>query len=407
MTVDPQESPTPIDKSDRGGKSLRALTLAVYVPIVIFAIGEGAVIPFIVLGATELGASASLAGAIFALQGVAALAFAIPAGTLIARFGSRRAAVISVIVTVVGLGGAALGDSVLAYAVSIFVIGIGWSIWRLVRFDFLVGAVDADRRGRALAVMGGSQRIGKFAGPLLAAAATLSFGLDGAFYIHMVVALIALAVFVSVPLTESAKSQRRQRVKLRGLTGDNRRTFVSGSVGLVILIIVRAARPLVLPLWALHIGLDAATVGLIFGLSSGIDAAMFYPAGVVMDRFGRKWVAIPSILLLSTSFLLLPLAQSFASLLAVGLLMGLGNGLGSGYGATLGSDLAPTAGRSEFLGMWQMIANLGNIAGPLLLGGMLTIASLGTASVAVAAIGALGAAQIALLVPETLPKTES
>ena len=404
VTVDPQESPTPIDRSDKGGKSLRALTLAVYVPIVIFAIGEGAVIPFIVLGAIELGASASLAGAIFALQGVSALVFAIPAGRLIGAFGSRRAAVVSVIVTVAGLGGAALGTTVFVYATSIFVIGVGWSIWRLVRFEFLVGAVDADKRGRALAVMGGSQRMGKFVGPLLAAAATLSFGLGGAFYIHMVVAVVALVVFVSVPLTESAKAPKRERVKLRGL-GGNRRTFVNGSVVLVILIVVRAARPLVVPLWAIHIGLDAATVGLIFGLSSGIDAVMFYPAGIVMDRFGRKWVAIPSITVLALSFFLLPLAQSFASLLAVALLMGLGNGLGSGYGATLGSDLAPKTGRAEFLGMWQMVANLGNIAGPLMLGGVLTVASLGTASFAVGAIGVLGLAQIAWLVPETRPNS--
>ena len=76
--------------------TLRSLVLAVYLPIVIFAIGEGAIIPFIVLGAQELGASASVAGVIFALQGVALLSFAVPSGALVARFGSRRSAAVAV-----------------------------------------------------------------------------------------------------------------------------------------------------------------------------------------------------------------------------------------------------------------------------------------------------------------------
>ena len=71
--------------------TIRSLVLAVYVPIVIFAIGEGAIIPFIVLRAQDLGASASVAGVIFALQGLALLSFAVPSGALVARFGSRPA----------------------------------------------------------------------------------------------------------------------------------------------------------------------------------------------------------------------------------------------------------------------------------------------------------------------------
>ena len=123
-----------------------------------------------------------------------------------------------------------------------------------------------------------------------------------------------------------------------------------------------------------------------------------------MDRRGRKWAAIPSTVLLAASFLVMPLAGNFASLLIVGLLMGLGNGLGSGYGATLGSDLAPADGRAEFLGMWSMVANLGTIGGPLILGGIVAIASVGVASVTIGIIGVVGASHIAFLVPETLAR---
>jgi MFS family permease len=385
-----------------GATRLRALVVAVYIPIVIYAIGEGAVIPFIVLGAQDLGASESVAGMVVALQGVALLIFAVPSGRIVARFGGRRAAAIAVAVTVGALLGAALAPSVAVYGLSIFGIGIGWSIWRLVRFDFLVGAVEADKRGRALSVMGGSQRIGKFVGPLIAAGAATALGLDGAFYLHMVVAVIALAVFVSVPLTDVERPPAKERRKIGGLAREHRRSFLTAGVGLIILIIMRAARPVILPLWAVHIGLGASDVGLIFGASSAVDAALFYVAGTVMDRYGRKWSAIPSTVVLALSFLVLPLASSFVSLLGVGILMGLGNGLGSGYGATVGSDLAPEDARAEFLGIWQMVANVGTISGPVLLGAIVAVASLGTASLVIGAVGLVGALQIGLFVPETL-----
>lgn len=381
--------------------TIRSLVLAVYVPIVIFAIGEGAVIPFIVLGAQELGASASVAGVIFALQGVALLSFAVPSGALVARYGSRRSAVVAVAVTGIGLFGAVASTSVILYAASTFVIGIGWSIWRLVRFEFVAGAIGAGQRGRALSVMGGSQRLGKFVGPLLAAASTASFGLAGAFYIHVAAAVLAAAVFVTVPLTDVDRGPRQKRLKAWRLAADHRSALSTAGVGLVLLMILRAARPVILPLWAVHIGLDPAAVGVIFGVSAAVDAALFYPAGVVMDRFGRKWAGVPSIATLALSFFLIPFTAGFGSLLLVGIVMGLGNGMGSGFGATLGSDLAPDVGRAEFLGVWQMVANLGNISAPLMVGGAVALASIAAASVAMGVIGAVGTAQIALLVTET------
>ena len=69
-----------------------------------------------------------------------------------------------------------------------------------------------------------------------------------------------------------------------------------------------------------------------------------------MDRFGRAWVAVPSMVVLGVSLLLVPLTQSTAALLLVGLLMGVGNGMSSGLVMTLGADLAPPGQRPVFLG---------------------------------------------------------
>ncbi len=49
---------------------------------------------------------------------------------------------------------------------------------------------------------------------------------------------------------------------------------------------------------------------LIFGVSGALDMLLFYPAGKVMDRFGRLWVAVPSMLTMAVGLAVLPLAHT-------------------------------------------------------------------------------------------------
>jgi hypothetical protein len=59
---------------------LSSLTLSVYIPTILFSIGQGAVIPIIPLFARELGSSLAAASLIVALRGIGQLIFDMPAG---------------------------------------------------------------------------------------------------------------------------------------------------------------------------------------------------------------------------------------------------------------------------------------------------------------------------------------
>ena len=150
-----------------------------------------------------------------------------------------------------------------------------------------------------------------------------------------------------------------------------------------------------MPLWADHIGLDAATISLIYGLAGGIDMLVFYPAGKVMDRKGRAWVAVPSMLVHGRRRCwLMPLSHSALTLLIAALALGFGNGIGSGMIMTLGADYSPAAGRAHFLGVWRLMADLGSTTGPALLSAATALLSLAagilcTGLVALAAGGVL------------------
>ena len=94
---------------------------------------------------------------------------------------------------------------------------------------------------------------------------------------------------------------------------------------------------------------------------------VFYPAGKVMDRRGRAWVAVPSMLIIGVAMTLTPFTHSATTLLLASLLIGFGNGIGSGMIMTLGADYSPIVGRAHFLGLWRLMSDIGSTGGPALL----------------------------------------
>jgi MFS family permease len=101
-----------------GGATLRSLGLSVYVPTFLFAVGQGAVIPVVALAARDEGASLALAGFIVALRGLGVLAFDVPAGWLVSKFGEQRAMVFATLLVIVALAGSAWAPGVWVFASS-------------------------------------------------------------------------------------------------------------------------------------------------------------------------------------------------------------------------------------------------------------------------------------------------
>jgi MFS family permease len=121
-----------------------------------------------------------------------------------------------------------------------------------------------------------------------------------------------------------------------------------------------------------------------------------------MDRLGRKWAAIPCLVLMSLSVGLIPLTQGFSGMLLVALLGGVGNGFGSGLMLTMGSDLAPDKGTGEVLGLIRMIQDIGSTSGPLLIGVLAQVFALTVSPLVVAGLGLAGAWVLVFRVAETL-----
>ncbi len=380
--------------------TLRSIAPAAFLPPALFSVGQGAIAPFVVISATDLGASPSQAALVVAIAGIGQLVADIPAGALAARFGDRAAMIGAAFVTCLALAVCMWAPNLPAFAAAMFCTGMGTAVWLLARQAYVAQAVPFHLRARAMSTLGGVFRIGLFVGPFLSGFVVSRVGLAGAYGVHLVACVVAVGVlFITRDVREVIPQTTAVPQSSLTLAREHRAVFSTVGVGVLLVSAVRATRQVVIPLWGQHLGLTPTTIALVFGISGGVDMLLFYPAGRVMDRYGRAAAAIPSMALLAVAHLLVPLTTSAGTLVAVGVLMGLGNGASSGLVMTLGADLAPPTARPRFLGIWRLLADVGTGAGPLVLSGMTAVASLAAGIVSFGAVGAIAGGFIGYWIP--------
>ena len=223
---------------------------------------------------------------------------------------------------------------------------MGLTLFELARHQFIAAHIANHNRGRAVAIIGGIFRLGSVIGPAVGGWLAQQAGFQAPF---LLMAGFALMTAVSILLFMPQQTLPHQPFSLRDYTRDLRDTFqacrrillVAGT-GQLMMQLVRRSRRIIIPLYAANaLGLDVAAVGLVMSIGSVLDTLMFIPAGVILDRYGRKAAIIPSLLIQGLGLVLLPLSASFTTLAAVAGLMGFGNGISSGTMLTLGAIMLP------------------------------------------------------------------
>ncbi|QNK79956.1 MFS transporter [Nakamurella sp. PAMC28650] len=382
--------------------TLRSITPSVFLPAMIYEIGNGATAPVIALTALQLGASPSTAGFMLALLGVGQVLGDIPASALADRIGDRHAMMLAAGLATIGLAGCFLAPDLAVLGISLLLIGMANATFYLARQSYLTEVVPTAMRARAMSTLGGSHRIGLFIGPFVGAAAIGLTELRSAYVVAMVTAVAAGVLLLVVPDVQLPPGQvttARGGVTSREMLAGHRRLFATLGVAILAVGAVRAARQTVLPLWAEHLGISAAGTSLIFGIASAVDMALFYPSGKVMDRYGRLAIALPSMTILGAAMMTLPLTSGALSLTIVAMVMSFGNGIGSGIMMTLGADAAPAVGRIKFLGIWRVFSDSGNAAGPVVMSLVASVTTLAVGIVSIGSAGLLAATALAIWVP--------
>ena len=402
------------------------LILPVFIPTFLLRLGSGLLVPILPLYAKSFDISYGLVGLVLAAEGIGHLVGDLPAAMVLNRIGRKAAMLLGVITVALCGAGLFFAPSILMVFLLRFVGGIGGALWDISRYAYLADATAVHQRGRALSVFGGISRIGTFLGPVIGGYIASATSVEYPFLVYGGISLLA-AVVAAIAVEASSKRvsppQHGLARHFANIFRAHRKNLITAGTGQLFAQTIRSGRYIIIPLYGAEVlGLGYEQIGLIMTISGFIDMMMFYPAGVIMDRFGRKFANVPSFALQAIGMVLIPLTESlalhlnlpfflldlitgeFIALLFPASLLGFGNGLSSGAMMTLGADLAPHDALSEFLGLWRLIGDGGRMSGPVCVGYVADLLGLSPAALAIAGIGLSAAGIFLFLVPETLEK---
>ena len=388
----------------------RSLAMSVYLPSFLMSLCQGSVLLMIPLFALHLGANPAVAALVFAMRGLGNMVCDVPAGFATARLGDKTTMLTGVLLmAIVGLA-ASQCNSPLQLAIAAFLFGSAMATWMLARLTHISDTVHVSQRGKAIATMAGLGRFGNLIGPISSGVIADQFGFEYVFICIGLIALVALSL-VTVSVKQNRKGHSEDSPGIVALIphilSNHRRVFATAGVSVLCLTILRSGRQLLLPLWGESLGLGATDIGFIVSCAAGVDMMMFIPVGFMMDNWGRKYSGVSCMGILALALFIIPLSDSFSTLLLAGMLAGLGNGFGSGINMTLAADFAPAHERGEFLGVWRLCSDLGSFAGPIVMGYIANTFMLATAFSFAGGLGVAGAVIMVVFVKETLVKPQS
>jgi MFS family permease len=376
-------------------------------------LGFGSIVPVVPIYAKSFGVSEAAIGLTIAIYGLARFLWNVPAGQISDRYGRRIALAAGGAVTIVGNLICALSPNYWTFLGGRFVAGSGAALvltgTQVILADISVPA----NRGRMMATYMGvflfAVGIGPLPGGLLAEYVSLS----APFYVFALLGIgTTWLAWFRIPETRAwhtgegdvrpaAPAKMGFFRQLRLLTA--RRGFLLISIVSFCTFFARTGALFTLiPTFAdEHLGLSTASIGLGLAMISIIGMLVAYPSGVLVDRFGRKAVIVPSTIFSGAALVLFALSSNFAGFLLACAVWALSSGIAAAAPSAYAADSAPEGMNAPAMSTYRMLADFGYVAGPLILGTTADVVSTPAALYLTAALVVVAGAVFALLAPET------
>ena len=383
----------------------RKLIAPVYLPSLLFTAAEGALLPILPVSAVLYGFSLAEAAIVTTVLMVGTLIFEVPAARITARIGERNSILVAsvlgallLLLAFFDLGYGALLGAALGF-------GAAHSLFGLARHSLLSSLVPARHRPRSMSLLGGMFRGGFAIGPVVGSGFIALFGVQSG---YLVAAIMILAAGLSVL---SVKAERITTPK-SGLEGGiwavaKREAPKLATLGVASAIISagRTIRLIGLPLLAIQLGIGPAESSFIFGLTGFIDFALFYLSGIIMDRYGKFWSSVPTLLALGTAYLFSFMVTDVFSFWILASVTALANAASAGINMVLGADLAPPNSRPQFLASFRILTSGGVAFAPAMISALTATVGLAGALATTGLLNFVGAYLFWRYLPVYAPDT--
>jgi MFS family permease len=368
-----------------------------YIPTGLYSFCLQALFLLLPLSVVEAGHSPSLAAMILGVRGIGLLAMDIPSGYLLDRFGNFIGLIVGSSIFLAGYALIILVNEPNLMILGGLIIGIGMSLAQIGRQGFIAFHLKHISVGIKLSRLGSAVRFGSLFGPLLAALLADHFGYSFSF--NTLLILVALSYLVeiriliisSIPRHPSTTKQTISAVELKTYLHSQRKQFLTTSSLIFLLQCLRSAKLLLIPLVGISLNISISSIGIAVALGTLLDCIISTRAGYIMDKYGRRVSALPSILGLSIGFLFLGIATDYVFFVIAILILGLSDGISAGLVLVLAADLSPKQkGRSQFLALIKLISDGGLALSPLLISYLLLFMDIGVVTLVTLILGVLG-----------------
>ena len=363
--------------------------------IAVNQLGFGGVVPALPLYAKSFGVSASAIGLAVAIYGLARFVVAMPSGQLCDRLGRRPTLAIGGVVSTLGNLWCAEAGSFSEFIAARFLAGAGAGLVLTAGQVVLADITTPDRRGRTMAIYHGAFLFAVGIGPLPGGLLADHLGLAAPFRAYGAAGfLVSLLAWFAVGETRGLSHSPGGRGWGRGPTLITQVRRLAAQTGFVLVCLVGWVNAVVrtgglfniIPvLGSVRLGLSVTEIGGGLALGSVIGVSVAYPAGILVDRFGRKAVIVPATVLSGLSLLMFCFAPSYPWFTAACVFWGVAMSVGGSAPVAYAADLAPRGMNAAAMSTYRMVSDFGYVIGPIVLG--LVVDGYGSITALVAAAG--------------------
>ncbi|GJL55256.1 MAG: MFS transporter [Nitrospirales bacterium] len=246
----------------------------------------------------------------------------------------------------------------------------------------MVAQLYAERRGEAMGWYTAAAQGGGLLGPMLGGILVYAVGFSSTFLMAGAFGTLSLVLFLCMPRTvipapRLKRTHRTFMTEVRQGVKDivRHRGILTTSLTEASKMMANGTLMAFLPLYGLSIGLNAAQVGVLFGIQA-LTSLFAKPAmGKISDRTGRHTPIVIGLCLCGAMLILIPQLETLKYLLIVSAVFGLGEAVITSSSTALIADLSHHTSIGAGMGMRGTIMDIGHAAGPVIAG--ILIASIG------------------------------
>lgn len=377
-------------------------------------LGFGAIVPVTALYAEDFGVSNTAIGLTVAIYGLARLVWNVPSGRLADVMGRRWTLALGGMLTVVGTVICAMAPTYEVFLAGRFIAGAGAAGVMTGGQIVLADIAKPHNRGRVMAIYQGVFIVAVGGGAWPGGWLATNYGLAAPFWANAgLAAIVTLVAWFFVPETRNRNQpDGHLRPASAGIGFLQQTRYLLQSEGIVLISLISLAAAFartgglfnVIPLLAdSEIGLSPDQIGLGLGMVSIVGLILVYPSGVLVDRFGRKAVIVPSTLLSGVSMLAFTVADGFALFMVASIFWATATGIAGAAPGAYAADVAPPGMTASAMGLYRALSDVGYVIGPLALGAVSDMAGADSALWVTAGLLFAVGATFAVRAAETRP----